>query len=642
MNQIGFKNFRRFKQLQPKDLGDITILVGANNAGKSTLVKGLLLALDNIRVLKMGRGDSALPQNPEFRFDADDFHDLGIGTFNRALYNKRDKDEIGFFVRLSRDLELIDDAGNKEKRKADFSITLFVSGDATMDQTTGTISRILVWDNTRKIKFDFNYDAGATVIEFDTKKTTSSEMRKKLEARIAQIQQELDACYKESQMLKEQIAEKQAEIKYAAREEVELQDMQAQLSRENAELAARMAAIDATSPNSIKEMEEVSMAMEELRARQRELRNRMAHGVEANMKDVMSRLNILSNNILMKIAEKNAELDKLQKSLELMAKEDKSETKSKRIELDIVTFMDNVGNNFILNQIDSIISYSGITAAISDEDKNDEKKFDAWQDKEANKAFIHERAGLLRELSEDLSHIINGISAEYIHAHSASQNVFYDTANKNDHIAKAIHRFHREKILDGSVPHTFIKTWMKELGIGDNFKIESFGGEAYRFYVFEGKEKMDLADKGMGSNQLMILLISLATIIRKYEHTNIKPVIVIEEPEQNLHPDLQRKLMELLAYVNNKYGFRFIVETHSEYMIRRSQVLVAEQKYKDEKDLAENCPYKVYYFPKDGEPYDMEYTVTGRFGKPFGKNFYDAAAQDSIALNKMEIASRNK
>lgn len=642
MNQIGFKNFRRFKQLQPKDLGDITILVGANNAGKSTLVKGLLLALDNIRVLKMGRGDSALPQNPEFRFDADDFHDLGIGTFNRALYNKRDKDEIGFFVRLSRDLELIDDAGNKEKRKADFSITLFVSGDATMDQTTGTISRILVWDNTRKIKFDFNYDAGATVIEFDTKKTTSSEMRKKLEARIAQIQQELDACYKESQMLKEQIAEKQAEIKYAAREEVELQDMQAQLSRENAELAARMAAIDATSPNSIKEMEEVSMAMEELRARQRELRNRMAHGVEANMKDVMSRLNILSNNILMKIAEKNAELDKLQKSLELMAKEDKSETKSKRIELDIVTFMDNVGNNFILNQIDSIISYSGITAAISDEDKNDEKKFDAWQDKEANKAFIHERAGLLRELSEDLSHIINGISAEYIHAHSASQNVFYDTANKNDHIAKAIHRFHREKILDGSVPHMFIKTWMKELGIGDNFKIESFGGEAYRFYVFEGKEKMDLADKGMGSNQLMILLISLATIIRKYEHTNIKPVIVIEEPEQNLHPDLQRKLMELLAYVNNKYGFRFIVETHSEYMIRRSQVLVAEQKYKDEKDLAENCPYKVYYFPKDGEPYDMEYTVTGRFGKPFGKNFYDAAAQDSIALNKMEIASRNK
>lgn len=44
MNQIGFKNFRKFKELQPQSLGDITILVGANNAGKSTLVKGFVFA----------------------------------------------------------------------------------------------------------------------------------------------------------------------------------------------------------------------------------------------------------------------------------------------------------------------------------------------------------------------------------------------------------------------------------------------------------------------------------------------------------------------------------------------------------------------------------------------------------------------
>ena len=154
---------------------------------------------------------------------------------------------------------------------------------------------------------------------------------------------------------------------------------------------------------------------------------------------------------------------------------------------------------------------------------------------------------------------------------------------------------------------------------------------------------MDLADKGMGSNQMMILLlINLASIIRKYEHTHAKPFIVIEEPEQNLHPDLQRMLTELFAYVNSNFKFKFIIETHSEYMIRRSQVLVAEGGYKNEKDLEENCPFKVYYFPKEGDPYDMEYSITGRFGKPFGKNFYDASAQDAIALNKLEMASRNK
>ena len=38
MNSIGFKNFRRFQNFPEIDLGDITILVGGNNAGKSTLV----------------------------------------------------------------------------------------------------------------------------------------------------------------------------------------------------------------------------------------------------------------------------------------------------------------------------------------------------------------------------------------------------------------------------------------------------------------------------------------------------------------------------------------------------------------------------------------------------------------------------
>src|SRR5690242_13598970 len=43
MNIIGFKNFRRFLSFQPIEYSGITFLVGRNNAGKSTLVKALLL-----------------------------------------------------------------------------------------------------------------------------------------------------------------------------------------------------------------------------------------------------------------------------------------------------------------------------------------------------------------------------------------------------------------------------------------------------------------------------------------------------------------------------------------------------------------------------------------------------------------------
>lgn len=643
MNQIGFKNFRRFKNLHPQDLGDITILVGANNAGKSTLVKGLLLILDNIRSMRVSGSEGLEAQLPEFRFDANEYHDLGIGTFARARYNKASKDEISFSVRLSQDLEPNEETGSKSKRKADFGIVIDVTGDSSHDQTTGNISRIWVSDNIRGIKFDFNYEAGTTKVEFSTTKSSSNDMRKQLMAKIEMLEKELRMYYEESKALKEQIAHRHDSLRRETEERMAMMNAELEmLSKENADNVARMSDIDPTSPDAIKAMKEINERMEMLHAKQMEMRETMMRESEMHYKEEISRLNSMSNSTLMKIADRNAELDKLRKSLEMLTKEDSVDSKPMTVSFEEVFYYDLIGGNFIINQLKGLISYCSTSVPLADEAKEDAALVEKWQSKESDKAYVHERSGLLRELTDDLSQVISGISAEYIYAHSASQNIFYNTADKNDYMAKAIHRFYREKIVEGYQANTFVKTWMKEFGIGDNFKIESFGGEAYRFYIYEGNDMMDLADKGMGSNQMMILLISLATIIRKYEHSQAKPFIVIEEPEQNLHPDLQRKLTELLAYVNDTYHFKFIVETHSEYMIRRSQVLVAEGGYKNEKDLEENCPFKVYYFPKEGEPYDMEYTITGRFGKPFGKNFYDASAQDSIALNKIEMASRNK
>ena len=52
-NKIGFSNFRKFANFPEIDLGDITILVGGNNSGKSTLVKAFLLCVDNLRMMRM-------------------------------------------------------------------------------------------------------------------------------------------------------------------------------------------------------------------------------------------------------------------------------------------------------------------------------------------------------------------------------------------------------------------------------------------------------------------------------------------------------------------------------------------------------------------------------------------------------------
>ena len=188
---------------------------------------------------------------------------------------------------------------------------------------------------------------------------------------------------------------------------------------------------------------------------------------------------------------------------------------------------------------------------------------------------------------------------------------------------------------------------MKDFGIGDDYEIESEAGELYKVFIIDkhgDKEyKTLLSDKGTGTIHLMELLLKLATLYRKYKGSSLAPTIVIEEPEQNLHPKAQSLLTDMLtemvdmsrhanAYTN---GFQFIVETHSEYMIRQSQVRVKGlmEACKDieatEEDanasFEQEMPFKTYYFPSEGEPYEMIYRKDGNFSNEFGKGFFDEA-----------------
>ena len=151
-------------------------------------------------------------------------------------------------------------------------------------------------------------------------------------------------------------------------------------------------------------------------------------------------------------------------------------------------------------------------------------------------------------------------------------------------------------------------------------------------YCMNG-EKMPLADLGMGAVQIIMLLLRLATIISRTGNLAIKnTTFIVEEPEQNIHPKLQSKLADLFAYVNEKYGCQFVIETHSEYLIRRTQAMIATGEVPFEQN-----PFKVYYFPQEGQPYDMDYQKNGTFSKPFGKGFYDHASSLSFQVLQAKL-----
>src|SRR5690606_32726247 len=150
--------------------------------------------------------------------------------------------------------------------------------------------------------------------------------------------------------------------------------------------------------------------------------------------------------------------------------------------------------------------------------------------------------------------------------------------------------------------------------IGQDFKIKQIEGVATQIEITHDGLKVNLADKGFGAGQVFTILLKIALSIdltedklrasqRGLRHNNkiFSFTLLIEEPEANLHPALQVKLANLFYETYTEYGIKFIVETHSEYLLRRSQVLVKE--FNNQKSNKKGAPFMAYYFEKDEIPY---------------------------------------
>lgn len=259
-------------------------------------------------------------------------------------------------------------------------------------------------------------------------------------------------------------------------------------------------------------------------------------------------------------------------------------------------------------------------------------------------------------IREDLVKSCNPQSIQYFPAHeSPLDSAFSMNYTEKDSNAKTICQFYR-KYYNSSYLKKWICKRMKTLGIGKNFEMRMLNSDFVKVSItnMDGNRIL-LADNGRGAVQLFMMLLRIAMCavpkdleesmaldekedyVNKYadadfpdgkmRENSIKKLLIFEEPEQNLHPAMQSKLADLFleAY---KLGVNILVETHSEYLVRRSQVIVAEQQYKDEETLKEKCPFKVYYMPRpvDGEPYEMLYRTDGNFENDFGTGFYDVAS----------------
>ena len=96
-------------------------------------------------------------------------------------------------------------------------------------------------------------------------------------------------------------------------------------------------------------------------------------------------------------------------------------------------------------------------------------------------------------------------------------------------------------------------------------------------------KEINLVDLGFGYTQILVMVLKMIVIYESNSFLSSNEIIIIEEPEANLHPNLQSKLAEVFVLLTNKFSDltgkspKFIIETHSEYFIRKLQYLVAKK-----------------------------------------------------------------
>ncbi len=137
--------------------------------------------------------------------------------------------------------------------------------------------------------------------------------------------------------------------------------------------------------------------------------------------------------------------------------------------------------------------------------------------------------------------------------------------------------------------------------------------------------KLGIVNDGTDRNHQLLMILSV--IDSAIEEKSVG--LAIKDPECHLYPATQSLLADMFYEAYNDYGIHFIVETHSEYLIRKTQVMVAEKNYETKEELEEKCPFTTYYVPDQSTgrvPYSMEYRRDGRFKKRFDSGFYDEAS----------------
>ena len=175
---------------------------------------------------------------------------------------------------------------------------------------------------------------------------------------------------------------------------------------------------------------------------------------------------------------------------------------------------------------------------------------------------------------------------------------------------------------------------------------------------YSENKRINIADLGKGATNIIKLVLKTASILFSVEDEHLKleilpkrqgrrpksiiqKTILIEEPEAFLHPNWQSCLADFFIYCKEKYDVQFIIETHSEYMLRKLQFRVAQH-------TASVDTATIYYFnnneifsPRKKQIEKISILEDGSLDNNFGPGFFDEATNWQWELMRLKKSQKN-
>lgn len=131
-----------------------------------------------------------------------------------------------------------------------------------------------------------------------------------------------------------------------------------------------------------------------------------------------------------------------------------------------------------------------------------------------------------------------------------------------------------------------VANWLKELGLIYDFKVEPIakGNNIYQVRVQKTPASAEvlITDVGFGVSQILPVLVLCYYVPEG-------SIILLEQPEIHLHPSVQSRLADVFLDAVENRGVQIIVESHSEHLLRRLQLRVADESIRPEKAALYFC-----------------------------------------------------